>query len=393
VLDTTDPRPRRQRARRTAPALVLAAALLATTAACGEDGKNSGSTPSATSSTAGTDAAAAARAAVDKLLVAPSALGVTDPLKAKPAGLGPIVYLSCENALCQQIAKGLKAASAAAGVPFKNQTIKLADPATLVAGMQQALAMKPKPSGVVFAGLPEAVWGSQLPAFAAAKVPLIPIAVGATSNSPALPAGSLDGPADGDAQATAIANYFIADSGGKGKALVLNVPDVGLLKSVTEKFQSTVKSGCPECSSTTVDVTLAQVASNGVVPAIVSALQREKDVDYVVTVQGEFTQGLLSAAKAAGIENLKLIGINPTITNQQEIANGQARAFTLLPFQIMGWLAMDVALRYAQGLEIADGNGGLPLQLLTKETVGTPAASLDRPEDYQNQFKKLWLVG
>jgi hypothetical protein len=30
--------------------------------------------------------------------------------------------------------------------------------------------------------------------------------------------------------------------------------------------------------------------------------------------------------------------------------------------------------------------------LLTKATVGTPADSIDRPADYQAQFKKLWLV-
>lgn len=400
MLQTPAPWRRLQQARRAAPALALATTLMATAVACSDDDETASppAAPTASASTSasastGSDPVAAAQAIVDKLLVPPTTLGVTAPLKARPSGVGPVVYLSCENALCQQIATGLEAAASAAGVAFRNQPIKLADPATLIAGMQQALAMRPKPSGVVFAGLPEAVWGSQLPAFEAAEVPLIPIAVGTTSDSPALPAGSLDGPADGDAQASAIANFFIADSGGQGKALVLNVPDVGLLKSVTEKIESTVESGCPDCSVSTVDVTLAQVASNGVVPAIVSALQRQPDVDYVVTVQGEFTQGLDAAASAAGIDDLKLIGINPTIANQQEIATGQSRAFTLLPFRVMGWLAMDVALRNAQGMDVADGNGGLPLQLLTKETVGTPAASLDRPEDYQEQFEKLWLVG
>lgn len=377
-----------QRSRTLALALTLSMAALA---GCG-DGGEAAAPDGAPSSSGGSAQVQAAQAEVDRLLEPPTSLGVTEPLKARPSGLGPLVYLSCENALCQEIAKGMEQAASAAGVPFRNQPIKLADPATLVAGMQQALALSPKPSGVVFAGLPEPVWGSQLPAFEKAGVPLIPIAVGATSDSPALPAGSLDGPADGDAQATAIANYFIAASKGEGKALVLNVPDVGLLKSVTEKFQSTVAAGCSGCSVDTVDVTLAQVGGNAVVPAVVSALQRQPDTDYVVTVQGEFTQGLQAAARAAGIDDIKLIGINPTASNQQELLSGEAGAFTLLPFTVMGWMAVDVALRVAQDLPVEEGAGGLPLQLLTKDTVGTPAASLNRPEDFQEQFKKLWLV-
>ncbi len=59
----------------------------------------------------------------------------------------------------------------------------------------------------------------------------------------------------------------------------------------------------------------------------------------------------------------------------------------------MAWKAVDVALRYAQGMSVEPGDGALPLQLLTKETVGSPQDSIDRPEDYEQQFKKLWKVG
>lgn len=334
-----------------------------------------------------------AQAAVTKLLESPTSIGITEPLKAAPSLAGrPFVFLSCENALCQVIARGIGDAAKAAGLTYKNQTIKLADPATLVAGMQDALAMNPKPVGVAFAGIPEAVWSTQVPAFEKAGIPLIPIAVGATSTSPAIPAGSLDGAADAQAQADAIANYFIADSNGTGKSLIVNVPDVGSLKVVTDRYLATVKGSCTGCSAATVDVTLAQVSSGGVVTAVVSALQRDPSVKYVVTVQGEFTQGLQAAVKAAGLTGVKLVGINPAQFNQQELLTGQASAFASLPFNIIAWKAVDVALRSAQGMTIEPGDGLLPLQLLTKDTVGTPQESIDRPADYQMQFKKLWHV-
>jgi ribose transport system substrate-binding protein len=382
---------RRPKLYRAVYALVLAPLLLA--AACSSSSNSSTAKPSSSSAAGASPEVAAAQAAVAKLLAAPTSIGVTEPLKSKPQAGRTLVFLSCENGLCQVLAGAMGEAAKAAGLGYKNQTIKLADPSTLIAGMQQALQMNPKPAGVAFAGIPEAVWGSQVAAFQKAGVPLIPIAVGDTTASRVVPAGSLDGPADAKAQADAIANYFISDSAGTGKSLIVNVPDVGSLKIVTDEYVSTVKSGCTACTAGTVDVTLAQVGSGGVVPAVISALQRNPGVKYVVTVQGEFTQGIGAAMSAAGLTGVKLLGINPAKFNQQDLSTGAASAFTLLPFHVMAWKAVDVALRYAQGMTVAPGDGPLPLQLLTKETVGTPQDSIDRPEDYQAQFKTLWKVG
>lgn len=284
-------------------------------------------------------------------------------------------------------------AATAAGLKYRKISIRTADPATLVAGMQQALALNPKPIGVSFAGLPEAVWGSQVAAFAAAGVPLIPVGVGATSRSSALPAGSLNGPADIAAQAKAIAQYFIVDSGGSGRALVLDVPDIGAFKQFTQDFTGDVASGCAGCSTRNVQITLAQTASNGVVPAVVSALQRDHSITHVVTVEGEWTRGLATAAKAAGLSDLRIIGINPTSVNQQEVLAGTERAFVNIPLKITSWKAVDVALRHAQKMPISEGDGPLPLQLLTRQTIRSPEDSVDVPGDYRDQFRKLWGLG
>ncbi|WP_261567222.1 sugar ABC transporter substrate-binding protein [Frankia gtarii] len=333
----------------------------------------------------------AAQAEVDKLLKPPTSIGIDQPLREKPRGGQTIVFLSCETGLCQVLGSGMKDAAHAAGLQYKSLPITLANPATLIAGMQQALQMNPKPVGVVFAGIPEAVWAGQVPAFEKAGVPLIPVAVGEVKTGPAVPAG-LDGPVDARAQAAAVANYFIADSNGKGKALAVNVPDVGALKIAIDAFTTTVRKGCTDCVTDTVDLTLAQVASNGVVPAVVSALQRKPDITYVMTPQGEWTQGLQAAVRAAGLDKVQLIGINPAKFNQQELLTGDSAAFSLLPFKIMAWKGVDIALRHAEGTPVRDSAVLLPLQLLTKATVGTPADSIDRPTDYQAQFTKLWKL-
>jgi len=371
--------------------LALVAVILAATAGCG-----SSSSPESAVSPSPTGAAvaevAAAQAVVDGLLKAPTSLGVTDPLKAKPTS-GTFVFLSCEQALCKLLDDNVKEAATAAGLNFKSIPVKSADPATFIAGMQQALQLEPKPIAVSFPGIPEAVWGSQIPAYAAAGVALVPVGVGETSKSPAIPAGSLNGPADITAQAKGIANYFIADSAGKGKVLVLNIPELGAFKQFTGDFKSIVSAGCTGCAVSTVDVTFSQIGSGGVVPAVVSALQRDPSVKYVVTVAGEFTQALPSAASAAGLTDLRVLGINPGIADQQAILAGSERAFMTIPMKILAWKAVDVALRAAQKMPVLDGDGPMPLQLLTKDTVGKPELSPDRPRDYRELFKKLWLVG
>lgn len=402
MTSNTPLRARRSGARRPV-LLALSTAVALTLAGCGDaEEPTTGSAPAgagasaaaaagASAAAGGSDQLAAAQAVVDKLLQPPTSVGVTEPLKSKPTG-GSFVYLGCELVLCQINDVNMKEAATAAGLKYSKIAIKAADPATLVAAMQQALAMNPKPLGVAFAGTPEAVWSSQIPAYEKAGVAIVPIGVGETSDSPSLPAGALNGPADIRAQAEGIGNFFITDSGGKGKALLMNVPDVGAFKQFTGDFQSVVSKGCDECVVKTVDISLSQVGTNAVVPAVVAALQRDPSIKYVITVAGSFTLGLQSAAKAAGIKDLQLLGINPDIVNLQGMGAGTDKAFMNIPLKIMAWKAVDVALRKAQDMEVPDGDGPLPLQLLTKDTVGTPEPSIDRPEDYRDQFKKLWLV-
>jgi hypothetical protein len=39
------------------------------------------------------------------------------------------------------------------------------------------------------------------------------------------------------------------------------------------------------------------------------------------------------------------------------------------------------------------GDGGVPTQLLTKDSVGSVTGSFELPTDFRDQIKKLWLLG
>ena len=71
-----------------------------------------------------------------------------------------------------------------------------------------------------------------------------------------------------------LAYYFVADSGGKGNAVIEHVPAYPVLDAFTGAFTSTVKSLCPACKTQFVNITLPDVAAGKISSLTVSALIR-----------------------------------------------------------------------------------------------------------------------
>ncbi len=268
---------------------------------------------------------------------------------------------------------------------------QIADPATLVSALKDALALKPV--AVVFSGVPDVVWKSVLPAYQKAGVAIIPIAVGSTNITGPVKA-CLDCASDTAMAGKLLANWVVADSNGSGKLLIATAPDIGAFTDMTAAIKSTLSSGCDGCSQKELDLTVAQLTGGGATPAIVSALQRDTSIDYVSLADGAYITGLPAALKAAGINKVKIVGSSPSLADLQGLVTGDTSAWTLLPAQILGWMAVDVALRTSAGLPVFPDGGGVPQGLLTAQNIGTPNQhSSDLPKDIPAQFKALWGVG
>src|SRR6202034_218463 len=94
--------------------------------------------------------------------------------------------------------------------------------------------------------------------------------------------------------------------------------------------------------------TIAEQASNGIVPAVVSALKRDPSVDYVLAADGVLIPGLSSAMSAAGITGMHVGGALATAETEQAILNGTETAFTTYNSGYIGWQTVDVALRLVE---------------------------------------------
>ena len=374
--------------------VAVAVAAVALLAACGDTGGSTttvatGPAGASTAPAAGNDAAviAAAQAVVDKALAPPTSIRQTVPLTGKVEQGRTYVFLQCEIPQCKAIGDGAVAAAQAIGWKTEVLPWKTSDPATLVTALKDALRYNP--IAVTPTGFPEQTWASVLPAYKKAGALIVPASVAELKTDATTPMGASMAP-DYIEAGNIIANWFIADSQATGKALFMDVPAYGVLKAYGDAAKATIAKICAACEVTPLDITIPQLSSNGVVPAIVSALQKDKDIKYVLTSDGAFLNGLPSALKAAGIDGIKIGGGSPNIINKQGLVDGTESAWTDEPIKMYGWVAVDIAARASLGMPIAASGGGRTQQLLLKSNVGTPTDSLNKPADFSDQFKKLW---
>jgi ribose transport system substrate-binding protein len=327
---------------------------------------------------------------VNKYLSAPTKIGVTAPLKSAPPQGKLIVFMQCELPQCQQAGAGVKAAAAAAGWNSKIISFTNANPPSLISGMEQALAYKP--AAVALTGISEAVWQGVIPAYAKAGVAIIPMELGPVTITKTVPV-EISSPSDWAATGNILGDWFVADSGGKGHAVFVDVPALPVLQEYTDAAEATIRKQCPQCAVTTLNLSLAQVSDNALIPAIVSAVQRDPSVNYVLSADGTFVAGLATSLAPIGRSSVKIAGGDPSLQNEQELLDGQAAAWTGQAYGYMGWEAVDSVSRLLEGMPIPPSDGGWPLMLLTKANVGTPADDLNRPDNYEQQFKEIWHVG
>jgi ribose transport system substrate-binding protein len=331
----------------------------------------------------------AATAITQKWIHASPTLSATTPLTS-PAPTGKtFVWLNCEIPACTEIGQGIKEATALLGWNLKVIQYNQANISALVPAMQQALTYHPV--GVGLSGLPQAVWQTEEAAYAKAGVPIIAGFVGPVNLSSTVIGNVGDGPNLVD-YGTMMANWFISDSGGTGKALNVHVDSLEILKGISDAFDSTVKSGCSACSTMDLSSTLQDVESGALNGQIVAALQRDPSIKYVASPQGGFISGLSAALASAGLKDIKIVSTGSSSQNIADVNNGTETATIGGAFQVGGFQMIDIDLRHLEGMTVDPYDGGLPKQLIVKSSNVTPANDYPPITPFISQFKALWKI-
>jgi ribose transport system substrate-binding protein len=368
--------------------LMLALAL----AACGSSSSSTSSASggssatNAASSSGGSSSTSAAASALTQYKTLPTSINITTPLKSAPPAGKTIVMLGTNNPSNVLIQQGMKKLADMFHWNYSLVSYDPANPGTFTQAITTALSKHPQ--YLVEAGLP--LTASQIATVKNAGAKWILDSVyPVTVKDPIL--AVIDAYQQDAVMGKIIADYFISDSGGKGNAVIEHVPAYPILNGFTDGFGKEVKAQCPNCKTSTTNVTIPDLVAGKVPSTMVSALRQNSDANYLVFDDGPFADGITSALAAAGLKDkVKVIGEAADQAGVAALKNGTNAAWTGFDPAYQAYLNMDVAFRDAEGMPIpVEQEALMPTQLLTKDTIGS-TTNWTAPTDAQAQFLKLW---
>jgi ribose transport system substrate-binding protein len=291
--------------------VLLAVVATLSLAACSSSGSSSSGTASSgssSSSSSGLSAAdqaglAKAQALVSSQSQRPSAItDTTKVTKPIPKGL-TIDFIPCGSPECTLEGGIVKQAAAAVGwntVVLSNDGTPQGDKAAFTQ------AVRNKAAAILYTAIPASTFSSLLPQLKAngtfISTCCVTDAVGpSTGIGYAIDIPAQVGPVGGSQAA-----WVAANSKDTADSVFVNIPAFAILASQATDYKSGMATYCPTCKVDEMDVALANLSTAP--STIVSYLRAHPSVDYVVASTDAITIGLPAAIKAAGLNNVKIVG-------------------------------------------------------------------------------------
>jgi ribose transport system substrate-binding protein len=161
--------------------------------------------------------------------------------------------------------------------------------------------------------------------------------------------------------------------------------------------QSELKNVSSNTKTTYLDTQITDLAGGKIPGEVVSQIQKNPDIDWVILCLGDMATGLKAALRGAGQTKVHIGGESASTANITALKNKDEDVWTGFAAKIHGWRRIDMAARVFNGESLDPNNNTLlPTQLLTQDNIGSAPIDADGyylgvPE-YQSQFKKLWLL-
>lgn len=369
--------------------LVAAGALALSAAACGS-GQPGGSADQG--SAAGAEGVKAAQAFLDGYSRNPASIGITEALPAKPSPGKTIVALTIPLPESARLAAAEAAAAKVLGWNFVEVSTGTT-PGQAVGAFEAALARHP--DAITFNGLPSRTFTAQIKRAKAEGIAVLSESTGDGKVDGVL--ADLGGLAQEQLYGKMLAAYFVAHSGGKGSAGVVNLAAYPALIAFGDSFAAAVKQWCPACRTQTLNQQATDAGTK--TPAnVVAFLQRNPSVKWTVFANGDLAQGVSSAIKASGLTGVNIIGEVPGQTDLASLGPGTEQGWAGFAVDILGWRAIDVLARQFAGADLNKVlTVPLPAQMITKDNVDSVVLGTQDyyigVKDYQSQFAALWHAG
>jgi ribose transport system substrate-binding protein len=379
--------------RRTLAAVIAVATSALAIAAC----SSSGSTSSSSGSTGGASATAAATGAgltaatayEQQWLSTPASIGITTPLKTKPAAGKLLVGLDSGLGSAKVLAQYWAQAAADIGWKYKD-LISGSTPATQQAAMNSAIQLDP--AGILTSGIPNSTIQSQL-TLAAQKGIWVNSSADTSPDSGAMFDTSIANPAQLAEWGKMVAAYVVVESGGKAVVQDFQLTAFPILLDFDSAFVSAVQQWCPGCKVSTNAVPAASLGTSALTSQVTSVVTRNPSTNWLIFDLGDLEIGVDAALKAAGLTGQHIGGLTADTPNIAGLKAGTENVWTAYSLPIVAYRQVDSMARKFEGMPPLSQN--LPTQLITPQNVGSlvtdSAGNYVGVTDYRADFKKLWL--
>ena len=326
-----------------------------------------------------------ARATVEEFSKRPTSIPNDEPIT-KPIPTGKdIIFLSCGTSTCNLEADIIQEATDELGW---NLTSIANDgtPEQVKAGWAQIL--REKPDGVIYTATPVAAFQAELEEAAAMG---IEVAACCTTDAP--DGEKLDfvigTPEQSERPGALMANYIIDKSDGKGSAVFVNLSAFEIIQSIKKGFDGAMEENCPACTSDELDIPITALGKD-VPDRIVSYLRSHPETKYVaLSVDGALGAGLPAALKAAGLNDITVVGEGPDETTLQYISSGQQEATVTFPYYEEMFSMVDALARRFAGVPDEE-TIEVPDWIVTADTLPSDTEIFPVVEDVREQYFALW---
>jgi len=381
--------------RRTFAAVIAVATSALAIAACSSSGSGSsatgGSTSAAATASATSAGTAAAMAYEQQFLSTPTSIGITTPLKTKPAPGKLLVGLDSGLGSAKVLAQYWAQAAADIGWKYKD-LISGSTPATQQAAMNSAIQLDP--AGILTSGIPNSTIQAQL-TLAAQKGIWVNSSADTSSPSGAMFDTSIANPAQLAEWGKMVAAYVVVQSQGKAVVQDFQLTAFPILLDFDTAFVAAMHQWCSSCKVSTNAVPAASLGTSALTSQVTSVVTRDPSTNWLIFDLGDLEIGVDAALKAAGLTGLHIGGLTADTPNIAGLKAGTENVWTAYSLPIVAYRQVDSMARKFEGMTPL--NAPLPTQLITPQNVNSlvtdSAGNYIGVSDYRTEFKALWLEG
>lgn len=308
--------------------------------------------------------------------------------KAIPSGK-KVTFVTCAPAACAPPGKYFEQSANILG--WKTKVVNAGEtPSSEQEAMQNTV--NEKPDAVVIEGLDPSVVTDQVEALKNEGVTVLLWQIAGVENEvPKL--YTIPGPSHYEEITKAMAAASVVAGGEEAVIGHMTVPAFPIYKeTIDPEFNKAVEELCPKCKVEDYEIPISALGKNAT-QLITNFVRGHSGMNVIVNDQDVTGLGLDAALKAAGLSEVKIIGLYPTEANYPDLEAGTEFALLPDPYHEIAALCVDSLARiYTGGSPEPDIKTTAPVVIWTEENLPEYSPGQEPPvvENWEEIFKEIW---